>query len=80
MAVVVICDGCACPGTTDSLKEVGRLDPCVYCPECEKAWEAFVAAEAAEKQRHAREFETWRRDTLAALRKAGLQRLPDEVN
>lgn len=78
MAIRIVCDGCACELTDEQAVAQGRLDPVAYCPTCAASWAAYEAVERAKRIELVSAFEAWRIETLAALKKNGLAKLPDE--
>ena len=66
--LVLVCDGCHCPGTDESLTKVGHLNPAFYCAECLPHWQAFEAEVQAAHTAAVALFQDARATALAALR------------
>ena len=78
MAILTICDGCACGLKDGDVTTVGRYDPCVFCPDCAAKWRVYEAQERALHAEIVKSFENQRAQLRADLKAAGLARLPDE--
>lgn len=78
MATLTICDGCVCHLKDADATTVGRYDPCVFCPDCAAKWRAYEAEERAAHAAVVRDFEATRARLRAAIKAAGLARLPDD--
>lgn len=76
--IVQKCDGCLCEVNDAEAQIVGRYDPCVYCAKCLATWRAAEAEDRAAHTTLVRAFEADRAQRRAAVKAAGLVRLPDE--
>ena len=76
MALTLQCDGCGTAIPVDT-PAVGRLAPVYYCPACADLWEAHEVQLSAERAQRVADFEAWRREHRATLRRQ-LATLPDE--
>ncbi len=78
MAILTVCDGCACALKDGDVTTVGRYDPCVFCKDCAATWRVYEAQERALHVEIVKSFERQRAQLRADLKAAGLARLPDE--
>lgn len=78
MTTKTFCDGCTNECGDADLTTVGDYDLCVFCKHCLATWRAHEAAERAAHAEIVTTFEAWRAAARAALKAAGLARLPDE--
>ena len=78
MAVTIACDGCGVALPTPP-SPIGRYDPVIYCPGCQKTYDALAADLDAIRVALTTEIALRRAARIGQARLDGLARLPDEA-